>query len=247
MKVLITEEQLQSIKEIYALNEFIGPINESIDLYAIWDKYKQAILAGVASAAIMASIANLNIDSGKKITLSNLAQQELANLRQGHGDVNEPVTADTFNEKVDAVREYMEKAIKNQGFNPNNLQLSPEEMVKACEETGFDLPLLMAQAHLESCFGFGKRARQTGSVFSVGCYDNGKNMATYSDQNQSIRPYIRLMQRDYFGDNKTVDDILSPNSLVNMNGHRYAQDKNYENKVKSIRNKIIKQYPILNS
>lgn len=240
MNIILTESQIRSIQEIYALNEFIGTINESIDLNAIWAKYKQAIVAGVTATAIMASIASLNIDSNKKQMLSNLAKQELNMVDNSIQDTN-------FQEKVDAVKSYMETAIKNQGFNPNNLQLSPEEMVKACEETGFDLPLLMAQAHLESCFGFGSRARKTGSVFSIGCYDSGKNVATYTNQNQSIRPYIRIMQNDYFNGGKTIDDLLTPNKFINKNGHRYAQDKNYENKVKSIRNKIIKKYPILNS
>ena len=103
----------------------------------------------------------------------------------------------------------------------------------------------MAQAHLESCFGFGRRARETNSVFSVGCYDNGKNIVKYNSQNARSRPYIILMQNDYLRGEKSVDDILSPDAFVNMNGHRYAQDKNYENKVKTLRNKIIKQYPEL--
>ena len=246
--LVLTEQQLNNLKEYYLLESYIGPVNESIDLNKLWQKYKQAIVAGVAASAIFASINNLAVDKQTRYTLSNLAQNEL-NAMTKAGETNNYEHQLTQNaslqDKVDAVKDYITKAVKNQGYNPNNLKLSPEEMVFACEETGYDLPMLMAQAHLESCFGFGKRARQTNSVFSVGCYDNGKNMAKYKSQNASIRPYIKLMQNDYLRDNKSVDDILSQNAFVNMNGHRYAQDKNYENKVKSIRNKILKQYPQL--
>ena len=245
--LVLTEQQLNSLKEYYLLESYIGPVNESIDLNRLWKKYKQAIIAGVAASAIFASINDLTIDKGAKYTLNCLAQNEFNKMMNNKENNSEyQLTQNvSLQDKVDAVKDYITKAVKNQGYNPNNLKLSPEEMVLACEETGYDLPMLMAQAHLESCFGFGKRARQTNSVFSVGCYDNGKNMAKYSSQNASIRPYIKLMQNNYLGDNKTVDDILSPNAFVNMNGHRYAQDKNYENKVKSIRNKILKQYPQL--
>ena len=160
-------------------------------------------------------------------------------------ELSEQSPADTlFQKKVDSVRDYMNTAVKNIGYNPDMIQLSPEEMVKACDETSFDLPLLMAQAHLESCFGIGKRARETGSVFSVGCYDNGTNRVTYNNQNESIRPYIRIMQNNYLN-GKDINQLLSQNGFVNTQGKRYASDINYENKVKNIRAKIIKKYPEL--
>jgi flagellum-specific peptidoglycan hydrolase FlgJ len=149
-------------------------------------------------------------------------------------------------EKVNAVNEYMATAAKNQKFDPRTIQLSAEAMVDACNKNNFDLPLLMAQAHLESCFGLTSRARRTNSVFSVGSYDNGKNAATYPTQNDSIVPYITLMKNNYLG-NRSVDDLLRPGCFVNSQNMRYATDKSYENKVKSIRNRIISKYPILAS
>lgn len=246
--LILTEQQFNNLKELYLLESYIGSVNESIDLNKLWLKYKQAIVAGVAASTIFASINGLTIDKTTKNTLSNLAQNEFNKIVNNNINDNSEYQLEqnvNLQNKIDAVKDYITKAVKNQGYNPNNLKLSPEEMVLACEETGYDLPMLMAQAHLESCFGFGKRARQTNSVFSVGCYDDGKNIVKYNTQNESIRPYIRLMQNDYFRGEKSVDDILTPNAFVNMNGDRYAQDKNYENKVKSIRNKILKQYPEL--
>lgn len=243
VSLILTEQQLNTLKDYYLLESYIGVVNESVDLNKLWLKYKQAIIAGVAATAIFASINNLIINDKAKQMLTKLAQSELQKISDNMETNSEFDVA--LQNKINAVNEYMKKAVKNQGHNPDNIQLSPEEMVKACQETGFDLPLLMAQAHLESCFGFGKRARQTNSVFSVGCYDDGRNVATYNNQNASIRPYIKLMQKDYLVDGKTVDDILKPNSFVNFKGYRYAQDKKYEDKVKSIRNKILKQYPEL--
>ena len=40
-------------------------------------------------------------------------------------------------------------------------------------------------------------------------------------------------------------DLLKPGNFVNGVGNRYASDKKYESKVKSIRNRIIKMHPIL--
>lgn len=234
-QLVLTEQQFKNIKQYYILESYMGQIDESINFSLLWQKYKKAILAGITSTAIIASINNLNVNQNIKNELLNLAQEELLNKQQDS----------VYNEKVKAVESYMATAIKNQGFNPQNLQLSAEEMVNACQEYDYDLPLLLAQAHLESCFGFGNRARKTGSVFSVGCYDNGKNRVKYANQNDSIRPYIKIMQNDYLHGGKTVDNLLSPKSFVNKLGKRYAQDKNYENKVKSIRNKIIRKYPVL--
>lgn len=235
MKVVLTEQQLNTIKEFYLMEEYIGPINESINLSMLWQKYKHALLVGVSAAAIIASVNALNINKNDKTKLIDLVNTELSDMQDS-----------TFQQKVNAVNDYMRIAATNQGFNPDTIKLSAEEMVKACKETGFDLPLLMAQAHLESCFGLTKRAQKTNSVFSVGCYDNGSNKSTYESQDACIRPYIQLLQNNYLQQGKkTLDDILKPNSFVNHQGNRYASDAKYEGKLKSIRNRILKNYPIL--
>ena len=155
-------------------------------------------------------------------------------------------TMDTLKEKkIEAVRKYMVEAVEKRNLPKDTLSLSPEKLVNACEETGFDLPLLLAQAHLESCFGVTVRARKTNSVWSVGSEDGGKNRYTYKTQDESIMPYIKLMKDNYL-DGKSVDDILKPGKFVNKNGHRYARDPYYEVKVRSLRNKILKDYPELN-
>jgi flagellum-specific peptidoglycan hydrolase FlgJ len=233
MKLVLTEQQYNKLKEYYLVESYIGSINESFSLPMLWKKYKHLIMVGISTAAIIASINALNINQNDKLKLLDLVNTEMKQ------DTN-------FNQKVEAVKNYMATAAKNQGFNPEDIQLTPEEMINACNETGFDLPLLMAQAHLESCFGLTKRAQKTNSVFSVGCWDNGQNKKTYSTQNSSIRPYIQLLQNNYLQQGKkTLDDILKPNGFVNHQGNRYASDTKYESKLNSIRNRILKNYPIL--
>lgn len=104
---------------------------------------------------------------------------------------------------------------------------------------------MLTAAHLESCFGATNRAKRTNSVFSVGAYDNGKDIVTYSDPNESIYGYIKLINNDYLINGKTINDLLRPGGFINKNGHRYASKKNYEKILRNIRNKIINTYPEL--
>ena len=139
----------------------------------------------------------------------------------------------------------MEYALANQHYTLESTDLKPETLVKASIERNFDLPFLMAVAHQESCFGATPRAQRTNSVFSEGSWDNGKNTVTYSDPNESVYGYIDLMNRSYIVNGKTLFDLLLPGAFVNGIGKRYASDENYENKIKSLRNRIIKKYPEL--
>lgn len=234
-KIILDESEYEFLKGIILLESIINPneLNESINLRELFNKYKKALAIGVAVSSIIFSINSLGIADRDKEMLKNKLGIEMTSK-----------TDSLTQKKIDAVKKYMETALKNRNIPIENLQLSPEKIVQACQETGFDLPLLLAQAHLESCFGTTNRARNTNSVWSVGSYDNGKNVCTYNSQDDSIMPYIKLMQANYLS-NKNVNDILQPGKFVNGIGKRYASDKNYENKVKSIRDKIIRQYPEL--
>ena len=139
----------------------------------------------------------------------------------------------------------MEYALKNQNFTLNSTGLKPETLVKASMECNFDLPFLMAVAHQESCFGATPRARRTNSVFSEGAWDNGSDKVKYSDPNESVYGYIDLLNNSYLVNGKTLFDLLKPGSFVNGIGKRYASDKAYEQKIKSIRKRILQKYPEL--
>jgi hypothetical protein len=189
--------------------------------------------------ALTTSVAALN--------KQNLPQSEiymLINAAMAEQDATELVDT-TFQTKVEACREYMETALKNQNYSWESTDLKPETLVKASMEENFDLPFLMAVAHQESCFGATPRAQRTNSVFSEGSWDNGKNTVTYSDPNESVYGYIDLMNRSYIVNGKSLFDLLVPGEFVNGIGKRYASDVNYEHKIKSLRNRILQKYPEL--
>ena len=117
-------------------------------------------------------------------------------------------------------------------------------LVLACYKYGYDLPLLLAQLQIESHFGTTKRAQDTNSMFSVGAYDDGRDIVKYKDQDSSIVPYIKLIQKDYLLNNrKDVEDLLR--NYVNYDGKRYASNRNYEKDLKLTRDKILRLYPEL--
>lgn len=231
MKIVLTEEQVKNI----VLTEQVSKIlSESIvtDFNLACKQVKKLIMSGVATGVILSAINMMEIPTEQKEELVDIVKIEQQDTS-------------VLDNKVEACTKYMEKALSNQGFKINDTKLSPRALVLASEEYSFDLPLLMAAAHLESCFGATNRAKRTNSVFSVGSYDNGKNVVTYSDPNESIDGYISLINNDYLINGKTINDLLKPGGFVNKNGHRYASKKNYEKLLRSIRNKIISQYPEL--
>lgn len=246
MKVILTESQLQLIKEDALIEVMCESLMEDASIGKMVKKLKAAVVAGTISLPLaLVTINRLPVSDFQKEHL----RSQIKNIRGGENGDNtislEKAQADSiFNKKVEAVKEYMAYAAKNVNLNPENIQISPEEMVIACDTMNFDLPLLMAQAHMESCFGLTKRARETNSVFSIGLYDNGKNAATYPTQNASIRPYIKIVQNDYLRD-RSIEDMLSPGNFTNKNNHRYASEKNYESNINSVRNRIINMFPIL--
>ena len=194
------------------------------------------IAAGIAATTIIAAINKVNAPSWEK---EKLRQMVLA--RQNNAEKIDTV----FEKKVNACREYMEYALKNQNFTLNSTGLKPETLVKASMERNFDLPFLMAVAHQESCFGATPRARRTNSVFSEGAWDNGSDKVKYSDPNESVYGYIDLLNNSYLVNGKTLFDLLKPGSFVNGIGKRYASDKAYEQKISSIRKRILQKYPEL--
>ena len=231
MRIILKEEQFNRLKEISVINSLV---TESFSISDLLKKYKGALLAGIAASTILFSIDHLGIDVGKKDYLKNQLGLELTT------DKNETLKQ----QKIKAVEEFFENTLAKRNIPIEKLQLSAEKIVNACDEYGVDIAFLLATATQESFLGTTNRARRTNSVWSVGCYDNGKNVCTYTSQNQSIVPYLKLLKNRYLV-GKSVDDLLKSGNFTDVDGHRYASDKNYENNIKSIRNRIIKEYPIL--
>lgn len=229
--IIITESQLRLISESLNVEMILEEASEDGDRTNILRTVKRLLYAGFATSVILTAVMNLNVSDSIKKEAEEIIMS------------NQPDS--TFIQRVNAVKKYMKAAAENQGYNPEDIKLSPEAMVLAAEENNFDLPFLLAQAHLESCFGLAPRARKTNSVFSVGCYDNGKNVCKYSTQDDSIVPYINLIKNDYLVDGKTIENLLQKGKFVNAINKRYASDPYYEGKVKSIRNRIVSKFPEL--
>lgn len=242
-KVFITESQLKQVvmQEQYE-NFLVQQLNESLDFNALKKKIKRALLAGVTASVILGAVSKLDINDIEKRQLAQLVNTEMVQ------DSTETQNDSIHQQKIEACKAYMEWAMKNQGYDWSTTKLTPEAIVDICEENNFSIPFTMAIANLESCFGQTPRSKRTNSVFSVGSYDNGKNVCTYSTPDESIAPFINLIKKDYLQNGeKTLDDLLVTNQFVNMNGHRYAKNPQYEGQIKSIMNRIIKMYPILNT
>ena len=219
MKVILTEKQIDSLLQAEGVARLLQEsLGESKNLENLKKIVLRLIAAGIAATTIIAAINKVNAPSWEK---EKLRQMVLA--RQDNAEKIDTV----FEKKVNACREYMEYALKNQNFTLNSTGLKPETLVKASMEYDFDLPFLMAVAHQESCFGATPRARRTNSVFSEGAWDNGSDKVKYSDPNESVYGYIDLLNNSYLVNGKTLFDLLKPGSFVNGIGKRYASDKAY--------------------
>ena len=237
MKVILTEKQITSLLQAEGVAQLLQEsLGESKNLENLKKIVLRLIAAGIAATTIISAINKVNAPSWEK---EKLRQMVLA--RQDNAEKIDTV----FEKKVNACREYMEYALKNQNFTLNSTGLKPETLVKASMEYDFDLPFLMAVAHQESCFGATPRARRTNSVFSEGAWDNGSDKVKYSDPNESVYGYIDLLNNSYLVNGKTLFDLLKPGSFVNGIGKRYASDKAYEQKISSIRKRILQKYPEL--
>ena len=146
--------------------------------------------------------------------------------------------------KEKLVKEYISDILSKHGKTLSDLRFNPDNLVIASYQYDYDLPLLLAQLQIESHFGTTERARRTNSMFSIGAYDDGRDVVKYADQDSSIIPFIKIIKREYLmNGEKEVDQILQ--NFVNHNGHRYSSNPNYESDLAKTRNSIILKYPDL--
>lgn len=239
MRVILNEEQVRGIILLEAQSDALCESLMSIeDIGELKQAVKKAVRNGVATAAIILAIAKLAIPQEQKEILKNEVRMETS-MNRNDSTSRSP--------KLEQLIKCITRYITVQGHNISELKFSPEHLIEVCERTGFDLPLMLAQMQCESNFGLnGARCKETNSPFSVGLYDNGKNVVRYANQNDAIDSYVRLMQNNYLND-KGVDELLAPGGFVNKDGNRYASDPQYESKISATRNAIIKRFPELAS
>lgn len=105
-------------------------------------------------------------------------------------------------------------------------------LVDACLEYDVDIKFALVQGHCESHFGTKGIASKTNSVFNVCAFDGlsasqiMKNGHGYSHPDHSVVPYLKLLTTKYLVDGKTEQDMFD--KFVDVGGHRYASNKNYE-------------------
>ena len=165
----------------------------------------------------------------------------------------------TREEKYDTATEYMKELhVKYQGVKSDlvdatqnyidsiapNSNLRALILVEKCEEYKIPITFVLAQGELESKFGTTGLAYRTNSIWNVGAYDNYdiKNIKIkYENPNDSVEPYLNLLNSNYLN-GKTIEDLLD--SFTDINGNRYATDKYYESKLKTIHNYILTNHSI---
>lgn len=158
-----------------------------------------------------------------------------------------------INEK-DAIREMMieeyEIARDQLAIEVDNYILSvapkanidPYLMIDLCSEYGVDIRFVLAQGQIESHFATKGTAARTLSVFNVGAYDGHsasrqrRNGFGYSDPNESIEPYLKLITTEYMINGKTESDLMK--NYVNGLGMRYASNPKYESMLRSVYKRI---------
>lgn len=246
-KIFLTEEQLEYIikEDRVLLNEgffkkwytgcesFHEYFNRTLTLLSM------GVLSVTMGIAIMKQYFPEEMEKNKNEILLKFNSAENKTNKESVNFSNEK--NDLFKRRVTEINNLMKYVSELNGRDPNKIELSAEHIVNMCDKYNYSLPLLLAQAHIESHFGTTQRAKKTNSVFSVGSYDDGRNIYNPSTQNESVENYIKIMQRDYLA-NQSIDELLQPGHFVNHNGHRYASDKNYENKIKQTMNGIIKKF-----
>lgn len=162
-------------------------------------------------------------------------------------------------EKYDTATEYMKELhVKYQGVKSDlvdatqnyidsiapNSNLRALILVERCEEYKIPITFVLAQGELESKFGTTGLAYRTNSIWNVGAYDNYdiKDIKIkYENPNDSVEPYLNLLNSNYLN-GKTIEDLLD--SFTDINGNRYATDKYYESKLKIIHNYILTNHNI---
>ena len=115
-------------------------------------------------------------------------------------------------------------------------------MIDLCSEYGVDIRFVLAQGQVESHFATKGTASRTLSIFNVGAYDGHsasrqrRNGFGFSDPNESIEPYLRLITTEYMVNGKTESDLMK--NYVNGLGMRYASNPRYESMLRSVYKRI---------
>jgi len=119
---------------------------------------------------------------------------------------------------TEEVNSYIESKI---GRKINTHDIS-KHIVKESLDNDIDICFVLAQAEIETAFGTTGIGKSRRSMYGV--------YITFKSHNHSTSYYIDLIKKNYLGTKKTIHHLMK--NFVNLNGHRYSSDKNYEGKLK---------------
>ena len=120
-------------------------------------------------------------------------------------------------------------------------KLSAKNLVEKCLKYNMDITFVLSQGIIESHLGTEGIAKKTNSVWNVGTYDNGKVLYTYNHPDESVEPYLILLKDMYLIKiikkdtiKRDINSLITDNGFYNINGHRFAVFKNYENSIRIV-------------
>jgi len=121
-------------------------------------------------------------------------------------------------------------------------RLDPDNLVRKCLEYNTDIIFVLSQALLESHFGTKGKAAETNSVWNVGTYDDGQILYRYRHPDESLEPYLKLVNDKYLievtsqGDTifKDLHHLVQDRGYTNYDGRRFASARGYENGMRKL-------------
>lgn len=118
------------------------------------------------------------------------------------------------NKLIDDVNIHIRRSFR---IHDSNL---PMYLVDYSLKYNIDLCFMMAQTTIETGFGTAGAGRPTSrhSLFGV--------CKRYSNYNNAVEDYCKLLRRSYLGDRKTEHDLMK--NYVTLGGARYAGSRGYE-------------------
>ena len=125
-------------------------------------------------------------------------------------------------------------------------ELTSDYLVEKCLEYDTDIIFVLSQALLESHFGTRGKAAKTKSVWNVGTYDDGQILYRYKTADESLEPYLKLVNEKYLievapnGDTiyKDLHHLVEDRGYTNYQGARFASARGYENGMRKFMIKI---------
>lgn len=133
-------------------------------------------------------------------------------------------------------QQYADKAdfyLKREVFKGTPLtgQMLANSAQQAYLQTGVLVPvqLALAQGQFESHFGTDKNSKRDfiNNPFNIGAQDKGNTMK-FGSTSEGVDAYYKTMASDYLS-TKDVTTLLK--DFTNMDGNRYASNKNYESDI----------------